>query len=67
MNTTETTWEVWREHLRGGKDVRIQRGASKGSALRVLRECEDDESLAGFCTFYLVRVTSHRARIAVTS
>ena len=59
---TSTTYEVWREHRRGGPDVCVGRNMSEGGARHLLAEC-NDPVLADFATFYLVRATTTRERL----
>jgi len=56
-------FEVWRNHLKGGNDILVQQATTEMSATKVFNDCTDDETLKGFCTFYLVEVTVHRRKL----
>lgn len=66
METDEVAYEVWREHSRGGRDVRIQGPTSRAIAESVYDEARKDKldeyPNAPF-DFYLAKVTIKRERV----
>ncbi len=56
-----TKYEVWREHTKGGQDIRVHGPSEEASARDALAEANAENTRF---TFYLVRCDSIRERLS---